>query len=149
MASSAPELTHYISGFVCSCFSSLGPPSMSQGLCVLASVPWVCLPLSRGLVLTFPRIFSALPTVSWILECSSSYLPPLLLGGSCALERFEYHASLIPPSSQARPLHGASVVSWFPKPAVWLESQSKSCSWAEKCNFPCCLPSKSLLCPDF
>ena len=44
----APELSHYTSGFVCSCFSSLGPPSMSQGLCVLASVPWICLPLSRG-----------------------------------------------------------------------------------------------------
>ena len=45
----APELTHYIAGLVCSCFSSLGPPSMSQGLCVLVSVPWACPPLSWGL----------------------------------------------------------------------------------------------------
>ena len=44
--------------------------------------------------------------------------------------------------------HGASVsFFWFPEPAIWLGPQSVSCLWAEKCNFLCFLPSKSLFCP--
>lgn len=42
---------------------------------------------------------------------------------------------------------GASVCfSGFSRPAIWLGPWSVSCLWAEKCNFLCFLPSRSLLC---
>ena len=57
--------TFYVTGFVCTCLSSLDLPS-----------------IVTGLVLTFPCIFSALPTVSWILSVlQATWASPLLLEG--------------------------------------------------------------------
>ena len=138
----------------------LSSPTILQGLCALVSTRWAHLLCHRACVYLsqFPgpalHCHRACVNLSlhlqWPahclldLECSSlSDLGlPSAPQGSCALESFEYHASLTPTPPQARPLHGASVVfSWFPEPAVWSEPQSESCRRAEKCNFLCFLPS--------
>lgn len=85
-----PELTFCVVRLMCTCFSSSGLPSMSQGLCVF-SVPWAC-PLCCTVC----------------VHCRSlwpSWLPGLLsaLWGLHGLHRFVHWASLGTPGPPSVP----------------------------------------------